>query len=868
MRSRAHRIWLSLVAVFVLLCAGTCHAGGGPRNVVLVINDASSVSQAVGAYYQARRAIPSINICRISCSSAEQVTRAECEADIVAPIRAFLASHPDPNRLDYIVLTKGIPLKAVYDYSYFAGAVSVSSLLTCVGEPAITYPPATPLDPYTAPPIVNPWGPTASPAAPEQYFTHSLSLGGRRLYAVTRLDAYSEADIRRMIDDSLVAQPLQGLFLLDGASPAAYPALNDRLRLANGGIIAKGRQTFYTAAEFDSRAREFVGGQQGLMGYFSWGSNETYSFTQAAYVSNRFAPGSIADTYVSFSGRTFTYPPSPGQSLIADLIPLGLSGGNGYVSEPNAYLATYPNVLFDRYLKGYNLAESFMAATPELYWKAATIGDPLMAPYATPPVVTFDNPNDGDTINGYLVVHATASDESGVRKVEFFIDDQLVAECSHEPFEFEWDAGTYSRGLHTLEAVAYEDTAVRTQGSAKIQVRLVELPGDVALIGDLTSVSDGQTVRLASKTVIAGRDAFEDCIYVCESDRSSGIKVIGPTVVSTGDLVDVIGETATVAGERCILSSSVARVGSSSVPAPIYLLNRDLGNGGGYLCSGPQAGVSNTGLLVRTCGQVQQLGSGWFEITDRSARLSDGLFRVSVAGTSGVQLPTLRSFVSVTGVSALEIVSGSVRPVLRVRSPGDVVRDLTFSQLVAPPGTVMPVWNLLSIPGMAVNPAAASVLPGTDLDLGLYSWNNSSQSNVAYDSGDPDSFPPLCPGVGVWFCVKQPYSLTTRVIAGQPDSDFWIGLPAQGYSLIGHPFTTPSKVRDCRITDGREVLTLRDAVTRGWLYQDIPYWRSADSSLASMDVIYDEDAEFEPWHGYWIVTYRPKLALIIPSPAR
>lgn len=869
MRSRAHLIWPSLIVACVLLCAGASYAGGGPRNVVLVINDASSVSQAVGSYYQEKRAIPSGNVCRIQCSSAEQVSRDECEANIVAPVRAFLATHPDPDRIDYIVLTKGIPLKAVYDYSYFTGALSVSSLLTCVGEPAITYPPSDPFDPYTALPMVNPWGPTASPAAPEQYFSHSLSLSGHRFYAVTRLDAYSEADIRRMIDDALIAEPLQGLFLLDGADPATYPILNDRLRLANSGIITKGYETYYSATEFDSRAREFVGGQEGVMGYFSWGSNEGYSFTQASYVSNHFAPGSIADTYVSFSGRTFTYPPSSGQSLIADLIPQGLSGGNGYVSEPFAHLATYPNVLFDRYLKGYNLAESFMAATPELYWKAATFGDPLMAPYATPPAVTFDNPQDGDTVYGCLVVHAAASDDSGVRKVEFFVDDQLVAERLDEPYEFEWDTGAYPEGPHTLEAIAYEDSAVYTQGNAKVQVCVSPVPDALPLIGDLAAVPDGETVRLASKIVIAGRDAFADCFYVCESDRSSGVKIVGSADVFTGDLVDIVGEKQTVGGERCLLASSVVTVGSSVVPEPASLLNRDLGNGGEYCgpgSSGLAPGLSNTGLLVRTCGQVQQLGDGWFEITDRSTKLSERLAKVSVAEIGGPQLPALWSFVSVTGVSALELVDGSVRPVLRVRAPGDIVGNLSFAQLSAPPGTVVPVWNLLSIPGVAVNPAPASVLAGADLDIGLYSWNNLAQGSVVYDSSSPDSFPPLCPGVGVWFCVGAPYSLTTRVIADQPDSDFWINLPTEGYSLIGHPFPVPSRLRDCRITDGREMLTLEDAVSRGWLCQGIHYWSSSTLALGYLDVVYD-DALLKPWHGYWIVTYRPNLVLIIAHSA-
>jgi uncharacterized protein (TIGR03790 family) len=117
-----------------------------------------------------------------------------------------------------------------------------------------------------------------------------------------------------------------------------------------------------------------------LAGYFSWGSNDA-AFEIATYRSLRFLPGAIVETAVSTSGRTFR-PSAGGQSLVADLISGGATGAKGYVSEPLTFALCRADILFDRYVSGYNLAESFYMASPLLQWKDVVVGDPLCAPYS------------------------------------------------------------------------------------------------------------------------------------------------------------------------------------------------------------------------------------------------------------------------------------------------------------------------------------------------------------------------------------------------------------------------------------------------------------------------------------------------------
>ena len=68
--------------------------------------------------------------------------------------------------------------------------------------------------------------------------------------------------------------------------------------------------------------------------------------------------------------------------MIADLITQGVTGAKGYVAEPYTTAVAKPDIMFDRYTRGYNLAESFYMASQLLKWRDVVIGDPLCRPYA------------------------------------------------------------------------------------------------------------------------------------------------------------------------------------------------------------------------------------------------------------------------------------------------------------------------------------------------------------------------------------------------------------------------------------------------------------------------------------------------------
>lgn len=73
-----------------------------------------------------------------------------------------------------------------------------------------------------------------------------------------------------------------------------------------------------------------------------------------------------------------------------------------------------------------------------------------------PPAVAITSPADGDLVSGVVAIEAQASDESGVQRVEFFVNDSLQGSDLSAPYEFPWDSMTVSEGSHILTARAFD----------------------------------------------------------------------------------------------------------------------------------------------------------------------------------------------------------------------------------------------------------------------------------------------------------------------------------------------------------------------------------------------------------------------------
>lgn len=112
-------ITASFLLVFALATALTTPALAGlsQHDVLLVVNDASPVSVAIGNYYQAARGIPDVNVCHlttsIACPTTDEISPEVWYDKIRTPIWDHInTTYPWlKDQIKVILLTKGVPIR-------------------------------------------------------------------------------------------------------------------------------------------------------------------------------------------------------------------------------------------------------------------------------------------------------------------------------------------------------------------------------------------------------------------------------------------------------------------------------------------------------------------------------------------------------------------------------------------------------------------------------------------------------------------------------------------------------------------------------------------------------------------------------------
>jgi len=87
----------------------------------------------------------------------------------------------------------------------------------------------------------------------------------------------------------------------------------------------------------------------------------------------------------------------------------------------------------------------------------------------TPPSTSITAPANGATVSGTVSATASASDNVGVTKVEFYLDGALKTTDTASPYSWSWDTTTAANGSHSLVSKAY-DAAGNVGTSATITV--------------------------------------------------------------------------------------------------------------------------------------------------------------------------------------------------------------------------------------------------------------------------------------------------------------------------------------------------------------------------------------------------------------
>jgi pseudomonalisin len=101
----------------------------------------------------------------------------------------------------------------------------------------------------------------------------------------------------------------------------------------------------------------------------------------------------------------------------------------------------------------------------------------------TPPTTSITAPANGATVSGTVSVTASASDNVGVTKVEFYLDGALKSTSTTSPYSWSFNTTTVANGSHTLQSKAY-DAAGNVGSSATITVTVSNTGTPQQLIGN------------------------------------------------------------------------------------------------------------------------------------------------------------------------------------------------------------------------------------------------------------------------------------------------------------------------------------------------------------------------------------------------
>ena len=354
------RLWLLAFAAMAL------HAQSGEQ-VLLVVNRNSPASREIGEYYRPRRSIPPKNVCFLESTSQEEITWDVYEQEIEKPVAACLERTGLKEKVLYIVLTLGVPLKIEGPGGGFAaehGSVDSELALLYAKLRGVKF--ARPGG------VVNPFFMKRDEAFRHPRFP---------MYLVARLAAYDAAEVRGVIDRSLAARN-RGKFVIDLNSSGDQDG-NNWLRTA-ALLLPAGRVIM------DESSRVLYD-QRDVIGYAAWGSNDENRRKRG--LGFQWLPGAVAMEYVSTNARTLQRPPEDwtfagwaekqhlfggsSQSLSADYIHQGATAATGNTYEPFLSGCARPEYLLPAYLEGRTLGESYYLAVPSLSWQGVLLGDPL-----------------------------------------------------------------------------------------------------------------------------------------------------------------------------------------------------------------------------------------------------------------------------------------------------------------------------------------------------------------------------------------------------------------------------------------------------------------------------------------------------------
>jgi hypothetical protein len=179
---------------------------------------------------------------------------------------------------------------------------------------------------------------------------------------------------------------------------------------------------------------------------------------------------------------------------------------------------------------------------------------------ASAPIISFiqpPTPKSGDTVSGTVSLSANASDDIGVTKVEFLVNNLLLGTVNTSPYSLAWNTALNANGAATLSAKAY-DASGHVTTTPLVNVTINNTQPTSLLINP-------------SLEIDANNDSIPDCwqqdAYGSSRNRFVWTRINNPAQAHSGNYAQSVQLTRYSSGDVKLLTDESSSTCSPSVVA-------------------------------------------------------------------------------------------------------------------------------------------------------------------------------------------------------------------------------------------------------------------------------------------------------------
>jgi hypothetical protein len=483
-------------------------AGGGPENVLLVVNPKSPASLCIANHYISLRDIPDDNVLLLPWDpKADTTDVATFRKQILLPILRTISNRHLGDQIDMVVYSSDFPWGISLDGDVEKFMAEVTKLVEAQRPSSGTKPdqkkPPNPVQwpqQFTKVGSLNGltylWQPVVAEKPDyflfksnhympqpilEQRDARTVGFRGNRQYNV-RGEVVASGGRRYFLSTMLGVTAGRGNSLAEVLAYLRRSAAADGTHptgtiyfMRSDDIRSKKREEGCPFSEAVSALSSLGVKAEILQGTVPLKKSDVQGVVMGTVLfdwkasGSTILPGAICENFTSFGGVMRS---DAGQTPLSEFLRNGAAGSSGTVVEPYAFAEKFPSPMIQvHYARGCSLAEAFYQSVHGPY-QLLIVGDPLCRPWANIPRVSIAGVKAGATVRGRLTLEPAVASvgKAAARQFELFVDGVRTATCERGR-TLALDTVTLPDGYHELRVVAIGPPPIETQGRRIIAIR-------------------------------------------------------------------------------------------------------------------------------------------------------------------------------------------------------------------------------------------------------------------------------------------------------------------------------------------------------------------------------------------------------------